>query len=148
MNPENQDEIKQQLAALTEENARLSRELALQKQEKERLQAALNQEKEGQKKAEIEGFIDEKVDEGKVLPAWKEKGLAQFMLGLDQQSTEIRFAEGQTKALGIWFREFLNQLQPNSLFAEYKAPTMATMSASERLGHEIAAASGATLRKP
>ena len=69
------------------------------------------------------------------------------MLGLDQLKTEISFSEGHNKGAGAWFREFLNNLQPNLLFQEYKAPSLAGLSASERLGHEIAAASGATLKK-
>jgi len=140
-------ELEKQVIALRAEIDQLSQELLRQKQENERLTSQMKEEEASQKKAEVQGFVDEKVKEGKILPAWKQQGIAEFMLALEGDETSYEFQEGAAKPLGSWFRDFLEGLEPTGLFSTFAAPTAATLSPAERIGQEIAQASGAQLNQ-
>lgn len=69
-------------------------------------------------KAEIASFIKKGVDDGKLLPAWKERGLAEFMEDLESSETVLEFSEGDNKTPGEWFKEFLLSFSEHPLFKE------------------------------
>jgi len=80
---------------------------------------------EAQKKAqrtEVDNFIESGIKDGKILPAWKEQGLADFMLTLDEQTQTYEFAEGNEKTPGKWFRDFISEFAEHPLFTEMARP--------------------------
>ncbi len=71
------------------------------------------------RKKEIDDFITQGVRDGKILPAWKALGLADFMQNLEEQTATYEFAEGaEKKTQGQWFREFLSSFAEHPLFRE------------------------------
>jgi hypothetical protein len=73
------------------------------------------------KKAEddIENFIEGKIKDGKILPAWKESGLKEFMIALSEDEEVIEFAEGKKENKLAWFKEFLEELSKHELFKDF-----------------------------
>ena len=63
-------------------------------------------------KAEIAAFVESGVAEGKVLPAWKETGLTEFMESI-ADSQPVDFGEAKKTPLA-WFKEFIQSL-PNAV---------------------------------
>jgi hypothetical protein len=74
----------------------------------------------GQRKKEIAAWVDERVKGGKILPSWKDAGLAAFMERLDADEA-IQFAEGdQNKKPALkWFQDFLESFEKAPLFKEF-----------------------------
>ncbi len=80
---------------------------------------------EAQKKArrtEVDNFIESGIKDGKILPAWKKQGLADFMLALDEQTQTYEFAEGREETPGKWFRAFISDFAEHPLFKEMARP--------------------------
>lgn len=69
-------------------------------------------------RTEIENFVETGIKEAKILPLWKEKGLVEFMLVLEDQGGEYEFAEGQKLSAAKWFRNFLESFAAHPLFKE------------------------------
>ena len=94
------------------------------------------------RKQEIESFIDKGVKEGKILPGWKDKGLAEFMGALDGQTETYEFSEGKEETPLNWFKEFINSFSEHPLFKEMAKPKKEEktddFSEDEALGREIA----------
>lgn len=67
-------------------------------------------------KQSIDRFIDEGIKNGKILPAWKDQGLGDFMLNLEGDSGEYEFSEGKKQTPVTWFREFLEGFAAHPLF--------------------------------
>lgn len=72
------------------------------------------------RKAEIAGWINQGVKDGKILPAWKDGGIVAFMEGLEAEET-IQFAEGVAAKMTPveWFKGFLGQFSASPLFKEF-----------------------------
>lgn len=68
------------------------------------------------RKTEIRTFIDQGVKDGKILPAWKDAGIAAFMEGLDDAGA-VEFAEGKDKQSPYeWFKTFMEGLGRPDIF--------------------------------
>lgn len=144
MNEDTVNELKLELKNQREALDKLTRELKLVRQEKEQLLTQLQSQKETEEKNEVEAFIEEKISEGKLLPLWKEKGLGDFMLGLQKGDVEISFSEGEPQKLGVWFCDFLEAQESHQLFTTAPKPdSNLGLSPAEKIGREIAQASGA-----
>ncbi len=75
----------------------------------------------------IADFIDTGVKDGKILPAWKNQGLATLMEHLegvtDNTAGEYEFAEGEGKKTPAqWFRDFISSFSEHPLFKEMAPP--------------------------
>jgi hypothetical protein len=70
-----------------------------------------------EKNREIRRFIDEKIKDGIIPPAFVELGLCEFMESLDG-SKEIEFAEGVRKPPLVWFKAFIEFMKPFPIFGE------------------------------
>ncbi len=80
---------------------------------------------ESQKKTrdkEIRDFIEAGIKDGKILPAWKEQGLAEFMGALEGAGGEYEFCEGKKQSPAAFFREFLEGFGRHPLFKEMARP--------------------------
>lgn len=96
------------------------------------------------KKQEIAAFIDLGVKDGKILPAWKEQGLAEFMGALDARTETYEFSEGKKEAPLAWFKRFIHSFAEHPLFKEMAKPKNKEAQTddyaeAEALGKEIAA---------
>lgn len=93
------------------------------------------------KKATIKALIDVGITEGKILPAWKDKGMATFMEALPDG--ELQFSDTVKQSPYAWFEEFLKDLGANPLFQEIASKQRTGTAASEatrdaELGKSIA----------
>lgn len=136
------------------DNAKTFSEADLEAAKKEAAERA-KQEAEGKftetqkrsaRKAEIAAMIDRGVTEGKILPAWKESGLAAFMETLDD-GAEVAFSEGNQKSAYGWFKEFLEGLGKPEIFKALATKQNAAGAFAEgekdaTLGKAIAAKAG------
>lgn len=80
---------------------------------------------ESQKKArrkEIDDFIDNGIKDGKILPAWKDQGMAEFMAALDENEATYEFSEGKKASQGSWFRDFVEGFSAHPLFKTMARP--------------------------
>jgi hypothetical protein len=97
------------------------------------------------KQKSIADFIESGIKEGKLLPAWKDQGLAEFMAALEEIETEYEFCEGKEQSPATFFREFLEGFSSHPLFkdmvkpADEKSANDAEFDEAEKLGDEIAA---------
>ena len=95
------------------------------------------------KKQEIAAFIDQGIKDGKILPAWKDHGLAEFMGALDGQTETYEFSEGKKESPAAWFKRFIHSFAEHPLFKEMAKPKKEEktddFSEDETLGKEIAA---------
>lgn len=90
--------------------------------ENKQLNAQFSEAQTAAKKAKINSFIEDGIKAGKILPAWKEKGLAEFMMALDSQDQEYQFneADGKQTQLGF-FQNFINSFAEHGLFKDMTA---------------------------
>lgn len=68
------------------------------------------------KKAELTTFIEARIKAGQLTPAQRDKGLVDFMLRLDTETT-VDFASGK-KSAGQWMREWLESMPKQVTFSE------------------------------
>lgn len=95
----------------------------------------------GQK--EIADFIATGIDKGTILPAWKDKGLAEFMGELEKEES-FEFAEGKKQTPAEWFKSFISDFAAHPLFREMARPAGDTtrgddFAADEQQAEEMAA---------
>jgi hypothetical protein len=92
------------------------------------------------RKQEIARFIDQGVQAGEILPAWKDSGMAAFMEGL--ADSEIQFTEATKQSPYLWFTEFIKSIGKTDLFREIaskqRAGGQSDAKADEELGKSIA----------
>lgn len=74
------------------------------------------------RRKEIVDFVEGGIKEGKILPAWKEKGIVEFMDGLDQAGGEFEFSEGKKQSPLTWFKGFMSEFSAHPLFKEFTKP--------------------------
>lgn len=137
---------------------KLQQELAAERKKREAAEGKVEQAEAGKKQAEnnfaelqaqakkqeIAAFIDLGVKEGKILPAWKEQGLAEFMGALDGRTETYEFSEGKKEAPAEWFKRFIHSFAEHPLFKEMVKPPKKEertddYTEAETLGKEIAA---------
>lgn len=80
--------------------------------ETERLNTELEQERAGRRRADLERFCEEGRRGGRILPAWEEGGLVEFMLALEGDEPAIDTGDGRSLSRLEWFKEFLGSLRP------------------------------------
>jgi hypothetical protein len=61
-------------------------------------------------------FVDREIAAGRMLPAWKDAGITEFMRSL--RTDEIQFSESQKATPEKWFKEFIAGLAKFNLFQE------------------------------
>ena len=83
--------------------------------------AAAESEAEWKHKA-IEGFVEQGIKDGKMLPSWKEDGLVGFMSALDESEQTYEFSEGKKEAPAAWFKRFISSFSEHPLFKEMVKP--------------------------
>ena len=71
---------------------------------------------------EISDFLEQGIKDGKILPAWKEKGIEEFMLNLDESEESYEFSEGKKETRSEWFRSFISDFASHPLFKEMAKP--------------------------
>lgn len=94
-------------------------EASAYKEQAEKSAADFAEEQKRSRRTEIDTFIDKGIAEAKMLPAWKDQGLAEFMTALDEMEQTYEFAEGEEQLTpGEWFRGFLASFGEHPLFTE------------------------------
>jgi len=127
------DEKKKRLAAESEA-----------KQNKARADKSESDFAEHQKKSkrkEIESFVEQGIKDGKILPAWKDQGLVEFMDSLQSHEETYEFSEGKKETPAAWFKNFLESFSEHPLFKEMTPPDKESkddFAEEEKLGEEIA----------
>lgn len=101
------------IEAAKAESAKKAREAAeAEFSERERARAKADTRKR------IGALVEDGVKAGRIAPAWRDAGIAEFMAGLDDE-TAVSFAEGGEKKTGLaWFTGFLDGLPKLVNFSE------------------------------
>lgn len=87
-------------------------------QEAKKAAAAFAEAEKKARKKETEAWIEAGIREGRILPAWCEAGLAEFMEAISGDQAEYTFSEGKKQTPAQWFREFLESFSSHPLFSE------------------------------
>lgn len=136
-------QLEDELKASKEENVKLAGERNDFKAKAEKGEADFSAAQKQQKKADIVAFVDKGIADGKVLPAWKEKGLVDFMAALDEQGGDYEFSAGKKESTVDWFKTFISDFAAHPLFKEMVKPEKedeqknADFAADEKLAEEM-----------
>ena len=87
------------------------------RRERERLSEELSTLRRQKRRAEMEAFCEKLRNEGRILPAWEEQGLTEFLMLLEDRESAY-FSEGEEITPLEWFRNFLQNLPPQVNFGE------------------------------
>ncbi len=90
-------ELKANLAEATTEAEEKVKALLTEKEQLQTKHEELEQEVVRERET---AWVETQIKEGKILPAWKEAGLVQFMLSLDDQEIVTKSADGKTQKAG------------------------------------------------
>lgn len=130
--------------ALKDQNVKLEGERNEFKAKAEKGEADFSAAQKQAKRDGIVAFVDQGIKDGKILPAWKENGLVDFMAALDDQGGDYEFSQGRKESPGDWFRRFISDFAAHSLFKEMVKPEKdddkknADFAADEKLAEEMA----------
>ena len=96
-----------------------------------------------QKRAEEELWVDRQISAGRLLPAWKQAGLVDFLCHLEGTQEFYEFCDSEeTLSLLAWFKGFLESLESHELFTRMQGPTkkasLTDEEEADRLGQKIA----------
>lgn len=86
-------------------------------QERDELKSRIEILQREKRKADLASFCERMKIQGKVLPAWEEKGLLDFLLSLEKQKT-VKFGESEESTPLAWFCRFLEELEPQICLEE------------------------------
>lgn len=113
------EDLKKKLA--DEQSARQKAETAAAsyKEKADQATAEFAEAQKKQRRAEIENFVEVGIKDGKLLPAWKDRGLVEFMAGLEEAGGEYEFSEGKKQSPAAWFKAFLSEFAAHPLFREF-----------------------------
>jgi len=137
------EELQAELDAANQKNQLLETEKNDFKAKAEKGEADFSAAQKATRKAEITSFVDKGITEGKILPAWKEKGLVDFMTALDEQGGDYEFSQGKKESACDWFKGFLSDFAAHPLFKEMVKPEKADeqknadFAADEKLAEEM-----------
>lgn len=144
-----EQQLEQQLADERQKRKAAEAEAGKYKKEAETNAASFAEAQATAAKKEINDFIETGIKEGKILPAWKDQGLADFMSALDENDGEYEFAEGKKQSPSAWFRDFLEGFSAHPLFKDMVRPNGdgksqedAEFEEADKLADEIAAYAG------
>ncbi len=113
------EQLKKQLADEQAARAKAEGEAKSYKEQADKATADFAEAGKKQRRAEIESFVEAGIKDGKLLPAWKEKGLVEFMVGLTEAGGEYEFSEGKKQSPAAWFKDFLSEFSAHPLFKEF-----------------------------
>jgi len=136
-------QLEEELKASKEENVKLATERNDFKAKAEKGEADFSAAQLAAKKADIVAFVDQGIVAGKILPAWKEKGLVDFMVALDGQAGDYEFSQGKKESAADWFKGFISDFAAHPLFKEMVKPEKADdqkhadFAADEKLAEEM-----------
>lgn len=116
------EDMKKKLEEAEAAKAKAEAEAAKSKAEAEGAKADFAEAQAAARKKAIGAFIDAGIKDGKILPAWKEAGLAEFMGALDEAGGEYEFSEGKKVSAAQWFRDFLASFSAHPLFKQMARP--------------------------
>jgi len=116
------EELEQQLEEQKKKTAAAEKKAADFEQRANTATANFEELESKNKKAQVDRFIADGINSGKIIPAWKDQGLADFMLNLEEDSGEYEFSEGKKQTQATWFREFLEGFSSHPLFKQMVKP--------------------------
>ncbi len=119
----------------------LKAQLEAEKKKREELEQKYAEYQRAVKRKEIKDFIETGIKEGKILPAWKEQGLEEFMYSLSEDEQVIEFSEDKKMSKLEWFKEFIKSFSEHELFKEFqkgKSKEETEFEEDEKLAKEIA----------
>ena len=122
---EKMDEVKKLAEELkAEKKARKAAEdqAATYREQAEKKAREFKENQKAQNQKEVKNFIEQGIKDGRILPAWKDKGLEEFMNALVENTPQIEFSEGKKKSPAKWFKDFLSNLSRHKLFKEFAKP--------------------------
>jgi hypothetical protein len=112
-----------------EDIGRVREQAAAEERKKAEAEFAERQRKtrENARKKEISDWVEQKVEDGKILPSWANSGLVIFMQGLDGEK-QIEFSDGAEKKSPLqFFQDFLENFEKSPIFRE--------IATKEKAGH-------------
>lgn len=137
------EELQTELDAANQRNQLLETERNDFKKKAEQGEADFSAAQKEAKRKDISDFVDKGITEGKILPAWKEKGLVDFMTALDEQGGDYEFSKGKKESPCDWFKAFISDFSAHPLFKEMVKPEKADdqknadFAADEKLANEM-----------
>lgn len=117
--------MKAQLAESEAARLKAEKEAAEAKAEVARQNAEFSESQKKAKRRETDDFISSGIKDGRILPAWKDQGIAEFMAVLDEfdeNGTTFEFSEGKKLTPVAWFREFIEGFSAHPLFRTMARP--------------------------
>lgn len=116
------EELQAKLDAEAKAREAAEAKAATLQQSNDELTAQFAEAQKAAKQAQIETFVTEGIEKGKILPAWKEKGLVEFMMALDSQDQEYQFNEADGKQTQLsFFQGLINSFSDHGLFKDMTA---------------------------
>jgi len=145
------EKLKEQLAA--EKGARKEAEKSANdfKEKLDNQSATFAESAAKSKRKEIADFVEQGIKDGKILPAWKDMGICDFMenlSGVAAADTTLEFAEGgksEKAEPGQWFKKFIASFSEHPLFKDMAKPAdekrgeNAEFAEEDAIGKEMAA---------
>ena len=137
------EELLKELEAEKLKNAGLEKERNDFKTKAEKTDADFAEALKKARQKEVADFVEAGIKEGKILPAWKKQGLADFMSALEDQGGEYEFSEGKKESPFTWFKGFISDFSSHPLFKEMARPEKADekkasdFADDEKLANEI-----------
>lgn len=112
------EELQRKLEAEKEARKAAESKFTEEKRRAERLETEFGAHKQSAAKKEIDDFIEAGIKEATILPAWKDKGLGEFMASLQGEEQTYEFSEGKKQNRLEWFKDFLADFASHPLFKE------------------------------
>lgn len=138
------EQLKRQLAESEAKRQAAESDAAKARQEKEQAAADFAELEQKTKKQAIVDFVEQGIKDAKILPAWKDRGLVEFMAALDGGTETYEFSEGKKETSLEWFKGFISSFAEHRLFKDLAKPQGGEkkhddFAEDEALGKEIAA---------
>lgn len=118
--PKTVEELERELAEEKSKRETAEQNAANFEEKAKKATSDFNEQQAKTKSKEIDDFIENGIKEGKILPAWEETGLSEFMKGLDSDEETYEFSEGKKETKGQWFKNFISSFSEHPLFKEMK----------------------------
>lgn len=116
------EEFEKKLAEEKAKTAAAKKEAAEFKAQAQKSGADFAEAQKAAQQKSIADFIAAGIKDGKLLPVWKEQGLAEFMSALEENETEYQFSEGKKQSPADFFRNFLESFSAHPLFKDMVKP--------------------------
>lgn len=110
------EELTKQLKAANDGLGAAMAKVSTLETENKRLTSEFSEGEKKRTRGELEAFIKTGIAEGKMLPAWKEAGIVEFMMGLTDRVETYEFSEGKKQTALDWFKGFVSNFASHPLF--------------------------------